>query len=214
MRRRVLILIGLVFSLCSCGIPPMDLRYPICIVRDSKDSPPNWHREYELEGIIRNGINMWFKHIPDVAPAVLIMNPGEEDRCSNPDIRVKVVENIKDACAKINYNPAKYSGFIITLSTDCSMGSRYFAHEFGHAIWKFEHVLMRQSVMSPDSNFYVTPKDMEMMCYEHPEINCPKFVWCENTFYDKERCPGPSPDDTVILYKGMYGESWNGHQIL
>lgn len=221
MRRHLLILVSLIISLVGCSSPFLDLRETVCIVRDKTDSPQEWlqnpryHAEMEdkVEKIITDGINMWFQHIPEQAPAILIMGPNQDNYCSNPDIRVKVVNSInKNTCAKVEYNPTKYSGFIITLATDCSMNSRSFAHEFGHILWDFGHVFNRFSVMTTTANSDVTPKDMEMMCAEHPEITCPSFVWCQGTFYNKDQCPSTSPDDMVILYKGMYGQSVDGQR--
>jgi len=179
--------------LTGCGQPSIDLRSPLCIIRDMKNSPPGWtsSNEWDLNHALTNGPNFWFKHIPNLVP--LPFYTDDESLCSNPPIKVYVVNTLKDACATIKYNNY-FTGYHLTLSKNC-ITPHAFAHELGHALWTFQHILFKLSIMSPDGNFYVTPDDMQMMCEEHPEINCPEFKWCEGTFFDQYRCPSDSPED-------------------
>lgn len=167
--------------------PHIDLNSPVCLV--VKQKPTDRAKELKFYDAMINGTALWSKHFRHPVFSVIITD--NENYCNNPPIYVRAKNLPPDVGG---FAQAHLDHHSIDISPDY-LHPVIFAHELGHVLWAYQHIDGRLSVMNSSSPFYPTPKDLEMLCDVHREIECPKFVWCEDTFYDVFRCPSASPEE-------------------
>lgn len=181
---KLVIAILVLTSGCIHG-PHINFTLPICLV---VERPKDRTQDLALQDAIINGVAMWTKHLPDLNLGPTITD--NTDNCLNPPIKVKVATLGSGNCGLAVAHETYHQIYI----DPACISPVIFAHELGHTIWAYKHIADRLSVMQPINAFYPLPKDLEMLCEVHPEVVCPQFVWCEDTFEDKYRCPSPTPE--------------------
>jgi hypothetical protein len=154
--------------------PYIDLRNPLCIITEG---------DLNLKVAVGLGTRQWFRHLSSIPDPIMLeahqsIETPDHEVCLNPPIIVKYAPNLKDACATTR---KRAWGYEILVLPACLITSTL-AHEIGHILWKMKHIPDRESTMNPFGSSQVTIEDMNRLCEEHIEINCPVYVRCNGTF--------------------------------
>lgn len=208
---RAILISVVLFALAGCNPPHFDLSEPIYLVPEKsfwngcEDDPAGWLTCHDNRmDSVYNGVNDWFKHFAEpTRPKVIIVYPEENvpDDAVNEPIKLRIggdrnCDGDWSACYSwtIGHHPA------IVFRKAEYIQSSFTAHEFGHAIWRINHVEGRRSIMTNPISFYTAPLDVSEMCAANGTCPLHEDTWCVGTFDDLCRCPSDSPEDGMAKF--------------
>lgn len=168
-------------------------------------------RKHRIEQVL-GGFNEWFNHFDeDTRPkAIIVFSPAElpDDQAYNL-IYLSIEKEGFCGMATSKITAAgcyvrKSHTIVFNLPENVTV--YVVAHELGHAFKRSSnHNDMPKgtySIMSYDDiPDHVLPIDIKLLCKIHPECPSHEDTWCKGGFWDKDRCPSASYEESEALRK-------------